>query len=58
MDKAMASGFLFLFCVVFLMIEEGSGMFIVESPYNTVLPVTLVIYILELDLAFKNYVRT
>ena len=48
MDKAMAIGFLFLFCVVFLMIEEGSGLFLSGSPYHTVLPVTSVILLLKI----------
>jgi len=51
MDKVMAIGFLFLFCVVFLMIEGSSGLAI-NCPGP--MPVSAVI-ILELDLVLQNH---
>jgi len=42
MDKAMAFGFLFLFCVVFLMIEESSGLGHACSSYPNAVPVSKV----------------
>ena len=55
MDKAMGIGFILFFCVVFLMIEESSGIVMpcVEDSTLTVSPV-LFFLILELDLAFTK----
>jgi len=53
MDKVMAIGFLFLFCVVFLMIEESSGAVHCPGP----MPVSAVI-ILELELLLQNHLCT
>ena len=55
MDKEMGIGFIFLFCVAFLMIEESSGIGL-HCSKNSSLPVSPVLFflILELDLAFAK----